>query len=309
MDMNVVELFCEIDDFCQEFALQVEVLDFGLELGFSRIGKNKNKSTRGPKSRLSLSEQMTIVVLFHQSGYRTFKWFYNTCVIRHLKHYFPSIVSYNWFVRLMSYLIFPLYCYLQTRLGKSTGISFIDSTTIVVCHNRRIHSHKVFKGIAKRGKSSTGWFFGFKVHIIVSDAGELLAFQFSPGNTDDRVPVEKQDMAKNIFGKLFGDKGYISKTLFNKLYGNGLQLITKIKSNMKNKLMSLADKLMLRRRGIIETVNDQLKNISQIEHSRHRSVFNFFVNLHGALIAYTHQEKKPSLNLSNDDLNSFLVIG
>ena len=128
-------------------------------------------------------------------------------VVMHLKVFFPDIVSYSWFVRLMSYLIFPLHCYLQTRLGKTTGISFIDSTPIVVCHNRRIYSHKVFKGLAKRGKSSTGWFFGFKVHIIVSDTGELLAFQFSPGNTDDRVPV--QHMTKNLSGKLFGDKGYI----------------------------------------------------------------------------------------------------
>lgn len=300
--MNVVELFCEIDDFCQGLEPQMKAFE---PRGTSLLLGN-GRSSREPKSRLSLSEQMTIVVLFHQSGYRTFKQFYNCYVVCHLKHYFPCLVSYSWFVRLMSYLIFPLHCYLQTRLGENTGISFVDSTPIVVCHNRRIHSHKVFKGLAKRGKSSTGWFFGFKVHIIVSDTGELLAFQFSPGNTDDRVPV--QNMAKNLFGKLFGDKGYISKKLFTELYENGLQLITKIKSNMKNKLMDLSDKLLLRKRGIIETVNDQLKNISQIEHSRHRSPFNFFINLYGALIAYTHQEKKPSLHLSKDELNSFPVV-
>ncbi len=297
--MNIVELFCEVDDFCQDLELQIKA--FESHITPPLIGNGR--SCPGVKSRLSLSEQMTIVILFHQSGYRTFKQFYNIYVVMHLKCFFPDIVSYSWFVRLMSYLIFPLHCYLQTRLGKATGISFIDSTPIVVCHNRRIHSHKVFKGLAKKGKSSTGWFFGFKVHIIISDTGELLAFQFSPGNTDDRVPV--QNMAKNLFGKLFGDKGYISKKLFTELYENGLQLITKIKSNMKNKLIELSEKLFLRKRGLIETVNDQLKNISQIEHSRHRSPFNFFVNLYGALIAYTHQEKKPSLNLSKDELNSF----
>ena len=299
---NIVELFCEIDDFCRD--LEPQIKTFAFHTTSFLIGDSI--SPQGKKSRLSLSEQMTIVVLFHQSGYRTFKQFYKIYVMLHLKSSFPNIVSYSLFVRLMSYLIFPLHCYLRTRLGKITGISFIDSTSIVVCHNRRIHSHKVFKGLAKRGKSSTGWFFGFKVHIIVSDTGELLAFQFSPGNTDDRVPV--QNMTKNLSGKLFGDKGYISKKLFLDLYEKGLHLITKIKSNMKNKLMGLCDKLLLRKRGIIETVNDQLKNISQIEHSRHRSPFNFFVNLYGALIAYTHQEKKPSLNLSKNNLNSFPIV-
>jgi hypothetical protein len=212
--MNITELFCEIDDFCQEFEPQVKA--FNLQ-GSLLIGKSK--SSRGPESRLSLSEQMTIVILFHQSGYRTFKQFYNMYVVGHLKCYFPGLVSYSWFVRMQSHLIFPLHCYLQTRLGKSAGIAFIDSTPIVVCHNRRIHSHKVFKGIAQRGKSSTGWFFGFKVHIIVSDTGELLAFQFSSGNTDDRAPVP--NMTENIVGKLFGDKGYISKKLFTELYERG----------------------------------------------------------------------------------------
>lgn len=296
--MNIIELFCEIDDFCQDLEPQMR----SFEPLVSPILIGNGRLPRGIESRLSLSEQMTVVVLFHQSGYRHFKRFYNFYVLHHLKHYFPGLVSYSWFVRLKSYLIFPLHCYLQTRLGEITGISFVDSTPIVVCHNRRVHSHKVFKNLAKRGKSSTGWFFGFKVHIIVSDKGELLAFQFSPGNTDDRVPVK--NMARNIFGKLFGDKGYISKDLFTDLYEKGLKLVTKIRANMKNKLMSFSDKLMLRKRGIIESINDQLKNISQIEHSRHRSPFNFFVNLYGALIAYTHQEKKPSLNLSKNDLNS-----
>jgi len=302
--MKITELFCKIDDFCQDFEPRIKALGVGLSLPL--IGNDQSKSSRGPKSRLSLSEQLTIVIMFHRSNYRTFKHFYNGCVRLHLKNYFPALVSYSWFVRLMSYLIFPLDCYLQTRLGRCSGISFVDSTPIVVCHSRRIYSHRVFLGLAKRGKSSTGWFFGFKVHIVVSDSGELLAYQFSSGNTDDRIPVER--MTKNLVGKLIGDKGYISQKLFNKLYTRGLQLITKIKSNMKNRLMEISDKLLLRKRGIIETINDQLKNISQIEHSRHRSPFNFITNLYGALIAYTHQEKKPSLGLSGNNLNTLLSV-
>ena len=129
------------------------------------------------------------------------------------------------------------------------------------------------KTLLKRGKNSIGWFFGFKLHLIINDRGELLAFKLTPGNTDDRVPVP--EMTRGIWGKLFGDKGYISQPLFDLLFGQNLQLITKIKKNMKNKLMSLTDKILLRKRAIIETVNDQLKNISQLEHTRHRSITGF----------------------------------
>jgi hypothetical protein len=177
---------------------------------------------------------------------------------------------------------------------------------IVVCHNRRIRSNKVFSHVAQRGKNSVGWFYGFKVHLIVNDQGELLGFHLTPGNVDDRKPVPK--MVKDVFGKLFGDKGYISQELFNLLFTQDIQLVTKIKKNMKNKLMSSFDKLMLRKRAIIETINDQLKNISQIEHSRHRSVANFLVNVISALIAYSHKEKKPSLNIRSNDLAGLPAI-
>jgi Transposase DDE domain len=112
--------------------------------------------------------------------------------------------------------------------------------------------------------------------------------KITAGNVDDRDPVP--ELARALFGKLFGDRGYISQALFEQLWERGVQLITKLRKDMKNKLL-------LRKRSIIETVNDQLKNISQIEHSRHRSPFNFFVNLMAGLVAYTFREKKPSLNL------------
>ena len=181
------------------------------------------------------------------------------------------------------------------------GISFVDSTPLKVCHNKRIPRHRVFEGLAERGKTSMGWFFGFKLHLVVNDRGELLSFALTPGNVDDRKPVP--EMARGLFGKLFGDRGYISQKLFDQLMETGLQLITSIRRNMKGRLMLLEDKLMLRKRSIIETINDQLKNISQIEHTRHRSVDNFFVNVVAGLIAYCHKEKKPALNLSPQDFN------
>ena len=164
-----------------------------------------------------------------------------------------------------------------------------------VCLNQRIASHKVFAGLAERGKTSTGWFFGFKLHLVINDRGELLSVHLTPGNVDDRKPVPQ--LLHKLFGKVFGDKGYISQSLREFLRQTfGVQLVTKLRSTAKNQLpMPLMDRVLLSKRAIIESVIDQLKNISQIEHSRHRSVTNFLVNLLCGLIAYAHQPKKPSL--------------
>jgi len=282
---DVTKLFCSISDFW---------IKFEPEWNAYLISQNK----RSPRRVRSLcpSEVMTIVILFHLIGYRNFKQFYLGYVIPHLSLYFPGLPSYNRFVEIKKEIVFPLYCFLSSHFCQATGVSFIDSTTLTVCHNRRIHSHKVFKKIARRGHSSTGWFFGFKLHVIVSDQGGLLAFALTPGNVNDRVPVTNLVEGK-VQGKLFADKGYLSQKLFNELLEKGVQLVTKIKKNMKNRLMSVYDKVMLRKRALIETIFDQLKNISQIEHSRHRSPTNFLVNLIAGLTAYSLQEKKPSIKV------------
>jgi hypothetical protein len=188
------------------------------------------------------------------------------------------------------------------RRGNATGISFIDSTPLKVCHNRRIYQHKVFSGIAARGKTSTGWFYGFKLHLVINDCGEILSFYLTAGNVDDRNMDVIGRLCRDLTGKLFGDRGYISKDLFETLYGQGLQLITRLRKNMKNVLMDMEDKIMLRKRAVIECVNDFLKNICQAEHTRHRSVANFLVNLLGALAAYSFLPSKPSINRGSNML-------
>ena len=280
--MDILALFCDIDDFCLFFE----------PLWNERLLESRQ---RNRLSTLCLSEVMTIITLFHASRYRDFKSYYTEHVLKHLAWAFPRMVSYNRFVELMPAALVPLCGYLQSRKGQCSGISFIDSTSLRVCHNRRIHSHKVFAECARRGKTSVDWFFGFKLHLVINDRGELLSVRLTPGNTDDRRPVP--ELVKGLFGKLFGDKGYISQPLFDLLYGEGVQLVTKLKRGMKNRLMPVFDKIMLRKRAIVESVMDQLKNISQIEHTRHRSVANCLVNLVAGLIAYTWREKKPSLNI------------
>jgi hypothetical protein len=286
--MEIETLFCQLDDFCQVFTPIFES-----QLLPQKIVKRRRKY------RLCLSEVATIIVYFHYSGYRTFKDYYLKHVSQNYRSEFPNLVSYNRFVELIPSALIPLIFYLNTRKGQVTGISFIDSTRLPICSNFRATRNKVFEGLANWGKSSIGWFFGFKLHLIINERGELLSFQITPGNVDDRVPVK--DLVKELFGKLYGDKGYISYPLFQELFEKGLKFITPFRKNMNNRLLPMIDKIMLRKRSLIETVNDQLKNISQISHSRHRSIFNFMVNIIAGLIAYTHQEKKPSLNLDKED--------
>ena len=256
--------------------------------------------------RLALREIMTILIHFHQSHYRNFKAYYLLYVCRHLAGAFPNRLSYNRLVAVIPAALVPLCVYLHTRKGLVTGIAFIDATSLVVCHNRRIQSHKVFKSVARRGKTSVGWFYGFKLHLVVNDRGDLLAFQITPGNTDDRQPVPR--LVKGLTGKLFGDRGYISQKLFEMLLEQNLQLITKLRKTMRNKLLPLADKLLLRKRALIETINDQLKNQSQIEHSRHRSPLNFVINVLAGLIAYTWQPTKPAINWSPSEQKALALL-
>lgn len=190
-------------------------------------------------------------------------------------------------------------------MGRCTGISFIDSTPLAVCHNKRIKRHRVFDGFAERGKTTMGWFYGFKLHLMINHHGEIIAFALTPGNVDDRVPLPR--MIHHVFGKLFGDKGYLSQTLCDGLREVGVELITSIRRNMKPQRLLLYGKLLLKRRSVIETINDQLKNISQIEHSRHRSVNNFFVNLMAGLIAYCCRPNKPSVQLDPAEYRSLAV--
>jgi hypothetical protein len=287
MDENtLIALFCSVDDFCKAFEPQWS--QFLLE---QNTTGTRWWTTR--KSKLSMSELMTIVILFHSSGYRTFKHYYNSFVTSSLKSYFHELVSYRSFNKLMKQLVLPLFVFQQTIAGKTEGIAFIDSTVLSVCHICRASSHKVFRNIAKKGKSTTGWFFGMKLHLVINHKAEIVSWIITPGNIDDRKPVPY--LVQNLFGKVFGDRGYIGKELFERLYADGIQLITRLKLNMKNILMDVFDKLLLYKRGIIESVNNQLKIVCQIDHHRHRSVVNFMTNLISGLVAYSLNPHKPHI--------------
>ena len=289
-DSKITEIYFLVDEFTKEFEKELSKHVLG------------NPSKRPPV--MSNSEVMTIMILFHDKGYKCMKHFYVQYVQTHLTQMFPKTVSYNRFTELMQSVNLPLAIFLQTCcMGENTGISFMDSTPIRVCKNKRIKRYKGFKDIAQVGKSTMGYFFGFKLHIVINEKGELLNFVITPGNVDDREPLKDKRFISKLKGKLFGDKGYISSKLAELLFVDGIQLITSIKRNMKNCLMQMSDKILLRKRAVIETVNDELKNICQVEHSRHRSFGNFISNLIAGLVTYSFFSKKPAIKYETEKTN------
>lgn len=244
---SLIELFCDVDDCCQSF-LPVWRNQW---LSAGDIQRQRERS-------LSMSEIMTILIYFHQSHYRHFTASYTDYVLERLRAEFPGLVRYNRFVAFIPAVLVPLCGYLRTCcLGTCPGISFIDSTALAVCNNPRIHAHKVCARLAARGKTATGWLFGFKLHLVCNDRGEVLNVMLTPGNVDDRQPVPK--LVRNLFGTLFGDKGYLSKALRDELFRTfSVELVTGVRSNMKNVLMPLMDKILLRKRAMVEPIIDQL---------------------------------------------------
>lgn len=290
MKQDITELFVFIDDFCNCADMQLN--KYLIEAGQTQHKKSTRELT------MHLPEILTIVLLYQKSPCKNFKYFYKS-YLQLYKNEFPVLLSYERFVvvkpRILGYLAILLQ-WLMT-LSKQTGIAFVDATSINVCHNKRISRNKVFEGLAKLGKTTKGWFYGFKLHVVINENGEIHGAKLTKGNVDDRVPVP--NLVKHLTGLLFGDKGYIKQELFTSLHASGLKLVTGIKKGMKNILMPLYEKQMLRKRSIIETVFDYLKNKFELEHSRHRSFWNFLVHIMATLITYCLKTTKPKVRYSH----------
>ena len=279
----LTQLYCTIDDFCKLLETK---------LGEKRlIGGTKSKNT----CCLTVSEIVTIIIFYHYSGHKNFKSYYKKYVKEHLLKEFPKAPSYSRMIELKREVFWVLALFSKAIKAQCTGISIIDSTALKVSHNLRISGHKTFKGLAKRGKTSTGWFFGFKLHMIINQLGEVISYFVTPGNVSDKNKDIVYQLTQNIFGKLIADRGYIGR--FKDLYERGITLIHGIQSNMKNQLMPLFDKFLLKQRGIIKTAIEILKDDFNLEHSRHRSIHGFFSNIFTVIAAYSFRPKKPSIDM------------
>jgi hypothetical protein len=280
---QLVAIFCEIDDFCNELDKNIS----------SSMLPSPSKGQRGPGCSLSISEIMMVQILFQMIGYRNFKTFYCFFLQKYWLHFFPKLPSYSRFIELIPRALFPLTLYTQCKSGKKTGIYYIDSSCLPVCHLKRSKRHKTFDAIAEYGRTSIGWFFGLKLHLVTNHRGELMAFKITRGSCHDSATA--QSLLESLDGLAFGDKGYIGKKLFEALLKNGLKLITRKRKNMKDQLqLNNYEKQLLNQRNLIETIINCLKHKYHVWHTRHRSIFNAMTHLMAALAAYTIEPLKLS---------------
>jgi Transposase DDE domain len=291
MAVDITALYCCLDDFCKLLA------------DWEAHRLLPSEQTRQRPGKLSRAEMLLIVVLFHLSPFKHFKAFYCYGIGQPYRAGFGDLPHYDRFVSLMPRLFVPLTVLLHSLSGEPSGVYFADSTKLAVCHNRRIHRHKVFESLAARGKTSMGWFYGLKLHFVINHKGQIMALKITPGNTADSTVLDA--MTQHLAGTLYADKGYIGRELFSKLWQRGLHLITSIRRNMRNDLMPLADKIMRRKRFLIETVLDTLKSEMGLEHSRHRSVINAMVHVLSCLVAYAFRPGKPSISLTSQRLKAY----
>jgi len=275
------EVFCEVDDFCKAFQAEFEARMIGCGRG-----------SRGPESGLCDSEIITLLLVLHSSGFKYLKTFYNGPWGEALQRYFPGMPCYERFVALQKRVFMPLTLFMFSKLGKKTGIYYIDSTALPVCHNKRIRRHKTFAGLAERGKTTMGWFFGFKLHLVFNELNEIVALKMTPGNVSDTAPVPS--LTKDLIGKLFGDKGYIGKKLAEELLRRGLALFTRVRKNMKSLPISMLDKALLNGRNMAETIIGKIKAFSSLNLPKHRLPINGFLHILAAVTAYQINPIKPN---------------
>lgn len=279
---KLIKLFIEIDDLIIAFR------------NYQRSNGLLQERTPTRTPALNGSEVCTILVGYHLSGYKCFEYYYKNKILKELSEYFPEAPTYECF---LSYIpragdVIYLWLLYSCSTSKRTGLYFVDSKKIEVCHLKRQHSNKVFQGYANKGKSSMGWFYGLKLHLVINNLGEVISFGLTSGNVADN----NQELLRKLLGQLdgccVGDKGYLSK-LFSFFYENGLHLLTKPRKNMKNKLVIPSHNKLLDKRGVIESVFDILTSICDIDHTRHRRPENAIVHIFAGLIAYQALDKKP----------------
>jgi len=275
---RLVEQFCVFDDFVSAVRAQI---------AGRLLSDGKSERRRGPPAGLVDSEIMTILIMYHESRFKNFKIFYNVMILKMYRTCFPCAPCYERFLTLTKYVLPLLTLFLASMASTKTGIYYVDSTPLPVCHNKRISKHRVFEGLAARGRTSVGWFFGFKAHFIFNDLRQVVAVKITPGNVNDTVPLP--ELSKNLSGKIFGDKGYVSKKVAKILSERGLFLLTRPKKNMAPLPISVHDEILLKGRSIAETIIGHIKEFSSLRLPKHRSVPNAFTHIIAAIVSYQFQ--------------------
>jgi hypothetical protein len=294
----LVEIYYEVDEFNKRFA--EKILQFYKLSGYTPLRK---------MGRMTMSEVMTILIYYHYSHYKNFKSYYNEHLSKVLQKDFPSLVGYDRFVTLIPLALLPMMMFHIYRCSRSlrTGIYYIDSTRLEVCHPKRAHQNKVFKGIANWGKTSVGWFYGIKLHLIINNLGEVVHTCFTQASTSDSNSSVLFKLLNDLDGWVFGDRGYLlnEERLAFAQYDGKIDFFAKPRKNMKQKnkqFMPQLAKDFAKKRPIIETIIGINKEVFNLEHTRHRSVHNAYVHTFSALCAYSFYLKKPKVKLNINQL-------
>jgi hypothetical protein len=293
--MDLTTIFYHADNFCKQF-------DKWLVSRLLILPTPEDKV----RNTLTESEIMSVIIYYAACSqeYKHFKAFY-AAKEGELKAAFPYLVSYERMIELKESVELRMVVFLTSLFSECTGISFIDSTKIEACRPKRANRHKTLKGLARWGKTSDGWFYGFKLHAVVNHLREIVGVCITPGNVADNNEHIIRKMANNVFGKMFGDKGYIlNQELWTEIYYQGVKFITNIRINMRQKLMIMEEKMILRKRAsIVETLFSTLKDRMSLQYTRVRSVYGFVCNVISMLIAYqlkvTNKCQAPSKETQN----------
>ena len=275
-------IFTIVDDFCKSYE---EWINHKL------LSSGKQRKRAG---KLSLSEAISIMIFYHFSEFKHLKIYYHHFVSN--GKWFRDPPCYDRFIQIIPSLFLPIVIMMHYLSGRKTGFYYVDSTHFTVCKNIRISRHKTFDGLAARSRSSIDWFYGFKLHMIINNKSEIVAIKITKGNVDDRKAFEEMVLKRDLKGKCYADKGYVSRDLFTRLYNRGLMLITGIKRNMQSYLIPILDKIYLRKRFIIETIFGYIKEHFNVRPNKHRSPTNFFASLFAALIAFQIKPDKPTIS-------------
>ena len=273
-DINRIELLILIYSFVDDFIKSITQ-----DLQYAPPTKTFN---------LTIAELVSLAIFRYLMGFKTWKEFYKFIKTYHQQD-FPNLPKYGNFLRAMNRLSFFAYFMQQgflnffKKITKRRDIKFVDSTKLKVCRNKREFTHQVCKNIARKGKSSIGWFYGFKLHIICNELMQILEFTITPGNTDDREGLEM--IWNDIFGMIIADAGYIGKKRQEKAFNLGKRLLTAVKANMK-KMMTFMQHILLKLRQRVETVYSVLKLRLGIETTLPRSPLGYFAHYIWCILAY-----------------------
>jgi hypothetical protein len=277
----LITLYCIIDDFINTL---VKTDD-----GHKMLSEWKAK--RGPQRRLSLSEVLTLNILrfsFHVNDLKAFVRLSNSAY----KSYFPQLTNYENFLKATNrsfpfFVLLLKYLLELNRLVSKDGVYFFDSTALSVCYNWNIATHKVTKDFAARGKTSKGWFFGFKLHGACDSKGNLVSLRFSPGNEHDSRHAEY--LTEGLGGLFVGDAGYLLKQeVFQRLFEKHKRILAASRKNMK-RLMTQEQGIMLSKRSAIETVWGVLQERYGLVYHLARNMTGLFRHYCCSLVSFLMQ--------------------